>query len=42
MEQFTNRVAPFGPYTPPLPLDLFLEITQFTKVEPVEPVLDSG
>ena len=39
IEQLTNRVAPVGLYTPFLPSDLLPEIAQFTKIEPVDPVL---
>jgi hypothetical protein len=39
IEQFTKRVAPVGRYNPLRPRDLFPEITQFTKVDPVDPVL---
>ena len=39
IEQFTKRVAPVGRYTPFRPKDLFPEITQLTKDEPVDPVL---
>ena len=36
--QFTNRVAPFGLYTPYLPKDLLPEKIQFIKVELLVPV----